>query len=91
VSPYGYVSQGLGQTTSVGYVSLFAPTRLVEKDIEEFEVDGVKMIFQNTPNTESPSEMNTYIPGMKALWMGEYVTATLHKLYTLRGRWCATP
>jgi alkyl sulfatase BDS1-like metallo-beta-lactamase superfamily hydrolase len=43
------------------------------------------MIFQNTPNTEAPREMNTYIPGMKALWMAENVTATLHNIYTLRG------
>jgi len=27
---------------------------------EEIQVDGVKMIFQNTPNTEAPREMNTY-------------------------------
>ena len=43
------------------------------------------MIFQNTPNTEAPSEMNTYIPEMKALWMAENVSATLHNIYTLRG------
>jgi alkyl sulfatase BDS1-like metallo-beta-lactamase superfamily hydrolase len=42
------------------------------------------MIFQNTPNTEAPREMNTYIPEMKALWMAENVTATLHNIYTLR-------
>ena len=66
-------------------MGLIAPTKVVEKDIEEFEVDGVKMIFQNTPDTEAPSEMNTYIPAMKALWMAENVTATLHNIYTLRG------
>ena len=43
------------------------------------------MIFQNTPNTEAPREMNTYIPGMKALWIAENVTSTLHNIYTLRG------
>ena len=59
---------------------------IVEKDIEEFEVDGVRMIFQNTPNTEAPSEMNTYIPEMKALWMAENVIATLHNIYTLARR-----
>ena len=36
-----------------------ALTGYVEKPIEEFEVDGVRMIFQNTPNTEAPREMNT--------------------------------
>ena len=83
--PYGYVGQGLGQGVPAGSTGLIAPTRIVEKDIEEFEVDGVKMVFQNTPDTEAPSEMNTYIPGLKALWMAENVTATLHNIYTLRG------
>jgi alkyl sulfatase BDS1-like metallo-beta-lactamase superfamily hydrolase len=84
-SPHGYVGQGLGQAVSAGAVGLIAPTRHVEKPIEDFEVDGVRMIFQNTPNTEAPREMNTYIPGMKALWMAENVIASLHNIYTLRG------
>ena len=84
-SPHGYVGQGLGQGVSAGAVGLIAPNRLVEKEIEEIEVDGVKMIFQDTPNTEAPTEMNTYIPGMKALWMAENVIASLHNIYTLRG------
>ncbi len=84
-SPHGYVGQGLGQAVSAGAMGLIAPTRFVEKDIEEFEVDGVRMVFQNTPNTEAPREMNTYIPDMKALWMAENVIASLHNIYTLRG------
>ncbi len=84
-APHGYVGQGLGQGVSAGANGLIAPTRLVAEPIEEFEVDGVRMIFQNTPNTEAPREMNTYLPDMKALWMAENVTATLHNIYTLRG------
>jgi alkyl sulfatase BDS1-like metallo-beta-lactamase superfamily hydrolase len=84
-APHGYVGQGLGQAGSAGAVGLIAPTRIVEKPIEEFEVDGVNMVFQNTPNTEAPTEMNTYIPGMRALWMAENVIASLHNIYTLRG------
>lgn len=85
VAPHGFVGQGLGPRVSAGTSGLIPPTRFVEKPIEEFEVDGVRMIFQNTPNTEAPREMNTYIPDMKALWMAENVTATLHNIYTLRG------
>jgi alkyl sulfatase BDS1-like metallo-beta-lactamase superfamily hydrolase len=85
VAPHGFVTQGLGQGAANGTVTLIPPNRIVERDIEEFDVDGVRMVFQNTPNTEAPSEMNTYIPGMKALWMAENVTATLHNIYTLRG------
>ncbi|MFN3889544.1 MAG: alkyl/aryl-sulfatase [Beijerinckiaceae bacterium] len=84
-APHGYVGQGLGQAVSAGASGLIPPTRIVENDIEEIVVDGVPMVFQNTPNTEAPSEMNTWIPGMKALWMAENVNATLHNIYTLRG------
>ncbi|MHA3978414.1 alkyl/aryl-sulfatase [Halovulum sp. GXIMD14794] len=85
VSPYGFVNQGLGKRVSFGAIGLIAPTRIIEEDIEYIEVDGVRMVFQNTPGTEAPSNMNTYIPEMKALWMAENVTGTLHNIYTLRG------
>jgi len=84
-APHGYVGQGLGQGVSAGSVGLIAPNRYVKEPIEKFEVDGVMMVFQNTPNTEAPREMNTYIPGLKALWMAENVIASLHNIYTLRG------
>lgn len=85
VSPYGYTGQGLGKRVSFGAIGLIAPSRIIEEDIEYIEVDGVRMVFQNTPGTEAPSNMNTYIPEMKALWMAENVTGTLHNIYTLRG------
>ena len=84
-SAHGMVDMALGKGVSAGTSGLIAPTRLVVEALEEFEVDGLKMIFQNTPNTEAPREMNTYIPGMKALWMAENVCATQHNIYTLRG------
>jgi alkyl sulfatase BDS1-like metallo-beta-lactamase superfamily hydrolase len=84
-SPHGYVSQGLGISVSAGSVGLIPPNVIISKPIEEIEVDGVKMIFQNTPNTEAPREMNTYIPSMKALWMAENVVSSMHNVYTLRG------
>lgn len=61
------------------------PTRIVQEAVEEFSVDGIDMIFQNTPGTEAPSEMNTYIPSMKALWMAENLVGSVHNIYTLRG------
>jgi alkyl sulfatase BDS1-like metallo-beta-lactamase superfamily hydrolase len=84
-SPFGHVDQALAKNVAAGNFGLIAPTTIVEKPIEELTVDGVKMIFQNTPNTEAPSEMNTYIPDWKALWMAENVTAGIHNIYTLRG------
>jgi alkyl sulfatase BDS1-like metallo-beta-lactamase superfamily hydrolase len=84
-SPYGHAGQGLAQNVSAGRMGLLPATRVVEDDIEEFEVDGVRMVFQNTPRTEAPSEMNTYIPDKKALWMAENVSNVIHNIYTLRG------
>lgn len=84
-SPHGFVDMALGKGVSAGTSGLIAPTRLVVDAIEEFEVDGLKMVFQNTPNTEAPREMNTYIPSLKALWIAENVCATQHNIYTLRG------
>jgi alkyl sulfatase BDS1-like metallo-beta-lactamase superfamily hydrolase len=84
-SPYGFVSQGLGHGVSNGSIGLIAPTRLITGPIVDTTVDGVRMIFQNTPNTEAPVEMNTYLPELKALWMAENVMAGLHNIYTLRG------
>ena len=45
----------------------------------------MRVIFQQTPGTESPAEMNTYFPDSKALWMAENCSGTMHNLYTLRG------
>jgi alkyl sulfatase BDS1-like metallo-beta-lactamase superfamily hydrolase len=84
-NPYGHVGQGLAQGTAAGHVGLISPTQIIEKDVEELTIDGVKMVFQSTPNTEAPAEMNTWFPEMKALWMAENVTGVFHNIYTLRG------
>ena len=84
-SPFGHAGQGLAQNISAGNIGLLPPTRVIEDGISELVVDGVKMVFQNTPGTEAPSEMNTYFPEKKALWMAENVTGTIHNIYTLRG------
>lgn len=81
----GGVNGGLGMTTSTGTAGVIEPTDIVTKTGQEITVDGVKMVFQMTPGTEAPAEMNTYFPQFKGLWMAENCTATLHNLYTLRG------
>ena len=84
-SPFGYVTQGLGHGVSAGSVGLIAPTKEITQPIEELTVDGVRMIFQLTPFTEAPAEMNTYFPDSKVLWMAENVQHGMHNIYTLRG------
>lgn len=84
-SPYGHVGQGLAQTVAQGNITLIPPTRTIKGAEKELVIDGVKMVFQNTPNTEAPAEMNTYFPEMKVLWMAENCTGVFHNIYTLRG------
>jgi alkyl sulfatase BDS1-like metallo-beta-lactamase superfamily hydrolase len=84
-SPFGHAGQGLMQNVASGNLGLLPPTRVIEEGIEEIEVDGIRMVFQNTPGTEAPAEMNTYLPDKKALWMAENVSNTIHNIYTLRG------
>ncbi|MBQ4681326.1 alkyl/aryl-sulfatase [Aeromonas dhakensis] len=81
----GGVNGGLGQTVSAGVPSLLLPTRFITKSGEEVTLDGVRMIFQMTPGTEAPAEMNTWFPDSKALWMAENTTNTMHNILTLRG------
>jgi alkyl sulfatase BDS1-like metallo-beta-lactamase superfamily hydrolase len=83
--PHGHVDQSIGKNVSSGNIGLIAPNIVITKDIEELTVDGVKMVFQNTPGTEAPAEMNTYFPDMKAFWAAENITGTIHNIYTLRG------
>jgi alkyl sulfatase BDS1-like metallo-beta-lactamase superfamily hydrolase len=84
-NPYGHVDQAIGKNIASGTVGLIAPTRVIKQDFEEITLDGVKMVFQNTPDTEAPVEMNTWFPQFKAFWAAENVTGTIHNIYTLRG------
>jgi linear primary-alkylsulfatase len=84
-SPFGHVDQSIGKNTAAGNLGLIPPSVIIKKDFEEMTVDGVKMIFQNTPGTEAPAEMNTYFPDLKAFWAAENITGTVHNIYTLRG------
>lgn len=85
VSPVGQIDSAIGKATASGVVGLVAPTRIIEDDYEELVIDGVRMVFQNTPGTEAPAEMNTWFPDFKAFWAAENITATIHNIYTLRG------
>ncbi|SHO53590.1 Alkyl sulfatase BDS1, metallo-beta-lactamase superfamily [Desulfopila aestuarii DSM 18488] len=84
-SPFGHVDQSIGKNTAAGNLGLIPPNVIVDGDFEDMTVDGVKMVFQNTPGTEAPAEMNTYFPDMKAFWAAENITGTVHNIYTLRG------
>ena len=83
--PRGQVSTGLGIRTSEGAVGLIPPTVDITHTGQEETVDGVRIVFQITPGTEAPAEMNFLFPDHRALCMAENATHNLHNLLTLRG------
>jgi alkyl sulfatase BDS1-like metallo-beta-lactamase superfamily hydrolase len=84
-SPYGHVDASIGKGVASGEAGIMPPTKVIEDAIEEMTVDGVRMVFQNTPGTEAPAEMNTWFPDFKAFWAAENMVAGLHNILTLRG------
>ena len=83
--PRGQLGAGLGQTTSLGTITLIPPTVEIEATGEARTVDGVEMIFQLTPGTEAPAEMNIHFPAAKALCAADNVARSMHNILTLRG------
>jgi alkyl sulfatase BDS1-like metallo-beta-lactamase superfamily hydrolase len=83
--PAGQIGAGLGQTTSAGHVGLIPPTVEITHTGQEEVLDGVRIVFQMTPGTECPVEMNFLFPERRALCMAENATHNLHNLLTLRG------
>ncbi|WP_328580858.1 alkyl/aryl-sulfatase [Streptomyces sp. NBC_00370] len=83
--PAGQISAGLGMTTSKGTITLVPPTLDITRTGQEETVDGVRIVFQMTPDTEAPSEMNFYFPDRRTLCMAENATHNMHNILTLRG------
>jgi alkyl sulfatase BDS1-like metallo-beta-lactamase superfamily hydrolase len=83
--PAGQIGTGLGQTTSLGEPTLIAPTVDITTTGQELVIDGVRIVFQVTPGTEAPAEMNFYFPDHRALCSAENTSHTLHNILTIRG------
>lgn len=81
----GLVNAGIGPGLSTGTTSLIPPTKEIGATGEQFTVDGVKMVFQFTPGTEAPAEMNVHFPDWKIVDMAENANATQHNILTPRG------
>jgi alkyl sulfatase BDS1-like metallo-beta-lactamase superfamily hydrolase len=83
--PDGQVGSGLGQTTSLGTVTLIPPNDEISETGHEETIDGVRMVFQMTPGTEAPAEMNFHFPDARVLCIAENATRTMHNILTPRG------
>ncbi|MFE0461040.1 alkyl/aryl-sulfatase [Kitasatospora sp. NPDC058965] len=83
--PEGQIGCGLGMIGSTGTVTLIAPTVDITRTGQVETVDGVRMVFQLTPGTEAPAEMNFHFPDRRALCLAENATHNMHNVLTLRG------
>ena len=84
-SAEGEMTSGLGPCPSMGSLSLIAPNLLITQTGQEVTVGDVTMVFQLTPGTEAPAEMNFYLPGFRAVFMAENANLTMHNLLPARG------
>ena len=75
------MDSGLGKTVSMGQ-GLVPPTVSISRTGERLTIDGVEIVFQVTPDTEAPAEMNFFFPQFGALCMAENCTCHLHNIYT---------
>ncbi len=83
--PTGHVDCGLGTGVPIGPPGLLAPTTDITYTGEELVLDGVRVIFQLTPETEAPAEMNFFFPDHGWLCMAENCSQTMHNLVPIRG------
>jgi len=85
VSARGYVDTGLGSRIPFGTYGILAPTVIVDHTPQEMIIDGVRFVFQFTPESEAPAELAFYLPDFKTYCGAEILTHNMHNLYTLRG------
>lgn len=83
--PRGHVDSGLGQAIPTAPSGLIAPTETITFTGEELTVDGLRVVFQNTPEAEAPAEMNFFFPDQGWLCMAENCCHTMHNLVPIRG------
>jgi glyoxylase-like metal-dependent hydrolase (beta-lactamase superfamily II) len=83
--PRQQVDAGLGKGIPLAAPGLIAPTEDITFTGQELVVDGVRIIFQLTPETEAPAEMNFFFPDHGWLCMAENCTHTMHNLIPIRG------
>ncbi|MGE0740627.1 MAG: alkyl/aryl-sulfatase [Hyphomonadaceae bacterium] len=83
--PEGQVGGGIGLVISASTIGLIPPTRTISRTGETLTIDGVRIEFQVTPETEAPAEMNFFFPDLGVLCLSENANATMHNILTPRG------
>lgn len=85
IGPRTQVDAGLGCGIPFGSTDLIAPTEEISATGQELVLDGIRVVFQSTPDTEAKAEMNFFFPDHSLLCMAENCTHTMHNLYPIRG------
>ncbi|MGB1381796.1 MAG: alkyl/aryl-sulfatase [Ilumatobacteraceae bacterium] len=83
--PRGHVDCGLGKAIPISPPGLLAPTEDITRTGQELVVDGVRIVFQLTPEAEAPAEMNFFFPDHGWLCMAENCSHNMHNLIPIRG------
>jgi alkyl sulfatase BDS1-like metallo-beta-lactamase superfamily hydrolase len=79
------VGVGIGAAIPQGTRGIVAPTREIDRNGSEMVIDGVRLKFQLTLNTEAPAEMNIGFPDLGVLDLAENANQTQHNILTPRG------
>lgn len=83
--PRQHVDCGLGKAIPFWPPGLIAPTEDITETGQELVVDGVRIVFQMTPEAEAPAEMNFFFPDHGWLCTAENCTHNMHNLVPIRG------
>jgi alkyl sulfatase BDS1-like metallo-beta-lactamase superfamily hydrolase len=83
--PRQHVDCGLGKAIPFWPPGLIAPTEEISETGTELVVDGVRVVFQITPEAEAPAEMNFFFPDHGWLCTAENCTHNMHNLVPIRG------
>ena len=83
--PEGSMTSGIGPRVSGGSRSIIRPTHEIAQTGEAMTIDGVQFVFQLTPETEAPAEMNFFLPQFNALCLAENANPSMHNVLTPRG------
>lgn len=84
-SERGHVDTGLGKEPARGTVGILTPTERIDRTPQPMVIDGVRFVFQYTPESEAPAELTFYLPDARAFCGAEIVSRNFHNIYTLRG------
>lgn len=81
----GYISMGLSNTPYIpGRICSVFPNELIEQD-KTLDLNGIKVDFILTPNTETEAHMITYFRNYHTLYLADDAVGTIHNTYTMRG------